>query len=239
MDNERNNEPHTIPDTAEDQSHHMYEPGAIEDDSFSYDGFQVVRSEYFAHTYEPSITFNDYKVYVNKACTNRLSDIDYVKILVSRNEKKLAIEPCDESEKGSFMWRSKGKDGRNPRQLSCRVFFAMIMSMMDWNPSYRYKLLGKLIVNKGSYLFVFDLTEPEIYQRLLRDPVTGNVIKPGSNKPMYPEEWKNQFGLPVEENRKSLQINIFNGYAVYSIKEKKESVMISDTPHEGERSEKQ
>lgn len=31
---------------------------------FNYDGFQVVRREFFAHTFEPSITLNNYKVYV-------------------------------------------------------------------------------------------------------------------------------------------------------------------------------
>ena len=36
---------------------------------------------------------------------------------------------------------------------------------------------------------------------------------------MYPEEWKNQFGLPVEEHHKSLQINIFDGYAVFGIQD--------------------
>ena len=33
--------------------------------------------------------------------------------------------------------------------------------------------------------------------------------------PSYPEEWKNQFGIPVEEHQKSMQVNIFEGYAVF------------------------
>lgn len=36
-------------------------------DDFDFDGYQVVRREFFAHTFEPSITFNNYKVYVNTA----------------------------------------------------------------------------------------------------------------------------------------------------------------------------
>lgn len=36
-------------------------------DDFDFDGYQVVRREFFAHTFEPSITFNNYKVYVNQA----------------------------------------------------------------------------------------------------------------------------------------------------------------------------
>ena len=41
-------------------------------ETFSYDGYQVVRGEFFAHTFEPSITFNDNKVYVNMACLKQM-----------------------------------------------------------------------------------------------------------------------------------------------------------------------
>ena len=54
MNIQMNNENNTIPVT--------------DDDAFSYDGYQVVRGEFFAHTYEPSFTFNSNKVSVNTAC---------------------------------------------------------------------------------------------------------------------------------------------------------------------------
>ena len=53
----------------------------IEDNTFSYDGYQVVRGEFFAHIYEPSFTFNSYKISVNTACIKKLPDVDYVQIL--------------------------------------------------------------------------------------------------------------------------------------------------------------
>ena len=39
---------------------------------FNYDGYQVVRREFFAHINEPSVTFNNYKFYVNTACLKPL-----------------------------------------------------------------------------------------------------------------------------------------------------------------------
>ncbi len=60
----------------------------IDDDSFSYVGYQVVRGEFFAHIYEPSFTFNNYKVSVNTACIKKLPDVEYVQILVNPIEKK-------------------------------------------------------------------------------------------------------------------------------------------------------
>lgn len=38
------------------------------DDSFNYEGFQVVRGEFFAHIFEPSLTFNRGRISVNMAC---------------------------------------------------------------------------------------------------------------------------------------------------------------------------
>lgn len=185
---------------------------AIEDINFSYDGYQVVRGEYFAHLYEPSITFNRCKVSLNTACLKRLPDIDYVQILVNSEENKLAVRPCSEDEKDSFLWCTQK---RKPKQITCRVFFAKIVHLMNWNPDYRYKLLGKLIKSGNEYLFIFDLNSTEIYQRIEKE---GEKPKTSRN-PIFPEQWQNQFGLPVEEHRKQLQVNIFNGYTVFGIKD--------------------
>jgi len=38
-------------------------------------------------------------------------------------------------------------------------------------------------------------------------------------KPVFPAEWQDQFGLPYNEHRQSMQINIFDGYAVFAVKE--------------------
>ena len=37
--------------------------------------------------------------------------------------------------------------------------------------------------------------------------------------PVFPEGWKDQFGLPFYEHKQSMQINTFDGYAVYAIKD--------------------
>lgn len=89
---------------------------------------------------------------------------DFVQILVNPDEKKLAVHPCQEDEKDSFHWCSTTKK-RSPRQITCHIFFAKVISLMEWNPSYRYKLLDKLIRSNNELLFVFDLTTPEIYVR--------------------------------------------------------------------------
>jgi hypothetical protein len=186
----------------------------IEDvDDFNFDGYQVVRGEFFAHMYEPSFSFNENKVSVNTACVKKLPNFDYVQILVNAEEKKLAIRPCDEAEKDSFRWSSNRNNKKMPKQITCRVFFAKVFSLMNWNSEYRYKLLGKLIRSRGELLFIFDLNNPEIFTRVIKED--GKVKK--SRTPVYPEEWKSQFGLSVKEHQQNLQVDIFDGYAVFGI----------------------
>ena len=208
------------------------EADVISDDAFSYDGYQVVRGEFFAHTFEPSITFNNCKVSVNSACVNKLPDVDYVQILVNPTQKKLAVRPCGEDEKDSFAWcsASLNKGRKKPKQITCRLFFAKVVELMGWNPDYRYKLLGKLIRANGEYLFVFDMNNTEIYQRILQE---GKKPR-NSRTPVFPAEWQNQFGLPVEEHRKSLQVNIVDGFAVFTVKnDKKAETPADEVQHSG------
>lgn len=190
----------------------------IEDENFSYNGYQVVRGEFFAHIKEPSITFNNCKVYVNAACLNKLPHIDFVHILVNPTEKKLVVRPCREEEKDSFCWCSNSSK-RRPKQITCRIFFAKIMQLMDWNPDHRYKLIGKLIHTNNEILFVFDLKTAEVFQRIIRE----DNKKQTSRIPTFPEHWKEQFGLPFEEHKKSLKVNIVEGYAVFGLENKKEN----------------
>ena len=65
--------------------------GAVIDEEFTFEGYQVVRGEYFAHIFEPSFTFNNYKANVNTACIRKFPDTEYVQILVNPDRKKLAI----------------------------------------------------------------------------------------------------------------------------------------------------
>ena len=167
------------------------EDEVIQDDTFSYDGYQEVRGEFFAHIYEPSLCFNRSRVYVNMGCLKRMQDVDYVQILVNAEEKKLVIRPAGEDEKDAFLWCSIRNAVRRPKQITCRVFFAKIVH----------------------------LNATEIYVRTAKEGEKPKTAR----KPVFPAEWENQFGLPVEEHRKQLQVNIFKGYTVFGIREHKES----------------
>lgn len=185
------------------------------DSSFDLDGFQVVRREFFAHLREPSVSFQDCKFSVNTACLNKFPETEYVQVLVNSTTGILALRPCEEGARDSYLWCSTVNGKRKPKTITCRLFFAKIVSLMDWNPNYKYKMLGRVIRANGEYLLAFDLTATEVYQRTV---VEGTRPKT-SRTPVFPSGWQDQFGLPYNEHRQSMQINIFDGYAVYAIKE--------------------
>ena len=211
-------------------------PGQIQSDeeilelgnNFDFEGFQVVRREFFAHINEPSVSFNNCKFYVNSACIQRFPDTETVQVLVNTDTKILAILPCPENARDSFSWCTVSKGKRKPKQITCKLFFAKVFSMMGWNPDHRYKILGKIIHANGEKLIAFDLTATEIYQR-----TAAKGSKPRTSRiPVFPAEWQNQFGLPYNEHKQSLQVDILNGYAVYSITDTGHAVELMDNADE-------
>ena len=83
-----------------------------------------------------------------------------------------------------------------------------LFDLMKWNPEYKYKLQGNLIRSKGELLVVFSMNETEIYT-----PITKTVDgKPVKTTPYYPEDWRDSFGLPVNEHSQSLVVSMLEGY---------------------------
>ena len=181
-------------------------------------GFQVVRREFFSHIREPSIIFNAGKISVNAACIRRLPDVEFVQILIHREKQMLAIKPCEELDLFSFQWGVTKEGKRFPRAVTGKLFFMKVCDLMGWNPNYRYKILGRLCRANGEYLFVFDLKSTETYERSAADQ---NGKRKSSRIPVFPLEWKDQFGIPFEEQHQALQINMFDGFTLFSLKETK------------------
>lgn len=170
---------------------------------------QVVHGTFFSHNSRPCLTLRPWELYVNAACLRKLPDVDYIQLLIHQTEKKLALRPCREDTKDSVRWCGTSPK-RSPRHIPCPVFFWKITSLMDWNPGFRYRLTGRLLSANEEQLFVFDLTEPEVF------PVSAKAAQSSSPQvPIYPEEWKTRFGIPLPDHRNTPQIRIFHQYTVF------------------------
>lgn len=187
-----------------------------EEEEVDLNGFQVVRREFFAHTREPSIVFSDGKISVNTACVRKLPDAEYIQILINRETQQLAIRPCEELDLFAVQWGTTKNGKRFPRAVTGRIFFMKICDMMEWDPNHRYKILGRLSRANGDHLFVFDLKSFETYERSVSKT---DGKRKSSRIPIFPMEWKDQFGIPFEKQHQALQINMFDGFTLFSLKD--------------------
>ena len=203
---------------------------------FSYDGFQVVRRELFAHLREPAVVIRRDSVTFNTACIAGLEDAVYIQILVNPEDKRMVVRKCEENDKDALRWCIAKPDKRKSRKMSNKIFSAMLYDMMGWSMDCRYKILGHKITHEGETIYVFDLLETEIFMDTKRKkkvaegtilPETVNqeektlsdkekaaiadeekAIKKRNRIPFYPSDWKDSFGLPVEEHEeKSYRIS--------------------------------
>ena len=188
------------------------------------DDFEVVRIEFLAHTREPCFTFSDGKIGVNTACVRRFPDVEHVQLLINAQEKKLAVRPAMEEDLFSYQWAGTKNGKRFPRLVTGRIIFMKIFDLMGWNPDYRYKIVGKLVKANGELMFLFNLNDRQTFERDIGE----DGKRKSSRKPVFPAEWKDHFGIPFSEHKKALQINLFDGYTVFSVKDRKEKAEEGD-----------
>lgn len=186
------------------------------DKEFSYDGYQVVRGEFFAHINEPTITFNGTKISVNMACIKRLPEVEHIQILINESKRNLVVRPSSEDEKESFIWCTRGAK-RSPKQVTGKEFMAKLLAFTGWNPDNRYKLLGKIFRTGNEVLFIFNLDSKLMFPRTKTED---GKIKT-ARTPVYSIAWEKPFGPTFEEHRIQMESRVFKGYTVISVVDKK------------------
>ncbi len=189
----------------------------IETENFAWDGYQVVRREFFSHTFEPMMKFNYNSLAFSAACIRKLPDVMFVQFLVNQQTKQLIIKACDENAKDAVRWCTlEVKSGkRKSREIKSPIFSGKIFDMMGWNVEYRYKLLGMVISVKGERIIVFRLEDCETYTPIEKSE--NGMVKKMGRKPHYPQAWKDSFGLPLEEHTSQLQIDVLDNFARFEV----------------------
>ena len=84
---------------------------------FSYDGYQVVRRELFAHLREPAVVIRRDSVTFNTACIAGLEDAVYIQILVNQDNKRMVVRKCEENDKDALRWCIAKPDKRKSRTV--------------------------------------------------------------------------------------------------------------------------
>ena len=90
-------------------------------EDFSYDGYQVVRRELFAHLREPAVVIRRDSVTFNTACIAGLEDAVYIQILVNQDSKRMVVRKCEENDKDALRWCVAKPDKRKSRKKTQKV----------------------------------------------------------------------------------------------------------------------
>ena len=164
-------------------------------------GYQVTKAELFAHTREPAITIWENRIKFNMACLRRFPGVTHIQLLIHPEQKRLIVRPCDPDAPDSLRWaRGGGEKELTNRDLLCKIFAAKVFDLMNWDTQYRYKMMGKPAVCDGEMLYLFKLTDFELF-------VNGK-----KTKSYLPEDWRNFFGTPVEDHEDAHKIDLADGY---------------------------
>ena len=115
---------------------------------------------------------------------------------------------------------AENRKKRYPSQRTGELFVLTLCEIMDWNPDYRYKVLGKMVQANGKALIAFDLTSSECFPKV----VNRDGKKVSSRQSVFAEQWSGKFGPTYSESRRSLAVKTFDNYTVITVNGKKTEV---------------
>lgn len=90
--------------------------------AFSYDGYQVVRKELFAHLRDPAIVIRKDSITFNTACITGLEDVVYVHVMFNNDLKRIVVRGCDENDKDARVGAWQNRISAKARKMSCKPF---------------------------------------------------------------------------------------------------------------------
>ena len=170
---------------------------------FDLRGFEVARTELFDILQRPYAKFEEKKIKFSAFCIRKFSN-GYVELLVNPITRKLAIRPADKANRNAVLISKSSGGKKVPKDVSCAAFGKTLFSLLGWNTSCKYRIVGELIVQENELAFVFDAESAEAFFNsgtlpvLEADTDGETTAQPLTSEGNYtraiPEEWTKSFG---------------------------------------------
>lgn len=183
-------------------------------DFLNLDTYHAVNGLFFKHSQEILLTIYKNSIRFNATAISKLNT-EYVHILINDTEKKLIAIPSQEWEKESIRWCVTDR-ALKPKRLVSPILFAMIIDMMNWDATYRYRIMGKFFSTEAENVLIFDLNAPEIFKPHTDENGSTRISKTA----YYCNDWNNRFGVPFSEIKQA-QINHHPEYTTIELPEGK------------------
>lgn len=197
---------------------------------FSFDGYQVVRRELFAHQRDPAVVIRRDSIAFNAACIQGLEDVVYIHILINPDTRRMVIKKCAEDDKNALRWCVPRPEKRVSRKVSSKQFSSMLYNLLDWDEDCRYKILGYRISVDGEHVYIFDLLEPEVFYDRRKQTTKEATNTESATENSHPSDGSPDFGASLEENQMALMVNLDEYQPADTPLAKQEAVYAGSSP---------
>lgn len=125
--------------------------------------FEVTNAALFDSNKRPYVLFQNKKIKFSTACVRRFGKDNKVELLVHPGLRKFAVRRATKDCRHFVQW-SRPNDGKYyAKEIPCSAFGDTLFELLDWGAEYKFKAYGSFLENEGESVFLFDLSEPEIY----------------------------------------------------------------------------
>lgn len=130
---------------------------------FDLRGFEVTNAALFDSNKRPYVLFQNKKIKFGTDCVRRFGKDNKVELLIHPGLRKFAVRRAAKDCRHYVQW-SRPDDGKYyAKEIPCSAFGDTLFELLDWGTEYKYKAYGSFLENEGESVFLFDLTDPEIY----------------------------------------------------------------------------
>lgn len=184
----------------------------------SLDGYELPPRTQFSMLKKPAMSIKYGKITFNMACIRLFEGVQHVETPVHPGKKKLTVIMCNEEEPASVEWaryRVKDETWVN-KTISSNEFVEKIYSLMNWNRSCRYKVLGYVANSPRGLVLVFELEEAIMFAAQPMEYVdkeTGEVKK--KQIQYFPDEYKDRIGKSYNDYAQ-MQTSLFETFDGYT-----------------------
>ena len=131
---------------------------------------------------------------------------EYIEMLVHPQKKSIIVRVTKADDRLAFLWLRRKNGITIPRDIGVAGIMPCIFDLFGWDYSYRYRIQGTVIEDKGIKILFFDLNDAETFIPVVSTDesdmeeqtvsISGNIKPFGTKKRVlgFPSTWAVGFG---------------------------------------------
>lgn len=135
----------------------------VDEGDFDLRGFEIAHLDFFDVKRTPTMTLEDGCIKFSTECLRRISNGNYVELLVHPKERRIAVRQTVKENRNAVIWAKEEYGQRVPRGIACTAFIDTLFSIFGWNSEYRYRLFGALFRNGNENAYIFSARDAGVF----------------------------------------------------------------------------